>query len=189
MSIVQYTRTNDEWMVDNTLIEYCHLMQCQNAGVRPVPIIKEQQQLSNAGCGQWKMGGHYYSFTLDTQTRGELSGLTCIRNVSRPASVFAYVLSNQVISWLTKNEARSLTGWLQHPTASAQQITNYTPCLKKNAPTLESCSLNRHGLILIFFIKNSINTLLKIICIFNFGRMIGSYVARRLHAFLPLSQR
>jgi len=129
------------------------------------------------------MGGHYYSFTLDTQTRGELSGLTCIRNVSRPASVFAYVLSNQVISWLTKNEARSLTGWLQHPTASAQQITNYTPCLKKNAPTLESCSLNRHGLILIFFIKNSINTLLKIICIFNFGRMIGSYVARRLHAF------
>jgi len=52
MSIVQYTRTNDEWMVDNTLIEYCHLMQCQNAGVRPVPIIKEQQQLSNAGCGQ-----------------------------------------------------------------------------------------------------------------------------------------
>jgi len=56
-------------MVDNTLIEYCHLMQCQNAGVRPVPIIKEQQQLSNAGCGQWKYGWtllQLYTWHADT---------------------------------------------------------------------------------------------------------------------------
>ena len=43
-------------------------------------------------------------------------------------------------------------------------------CVSKNAPTVASCSFDKHGLILIFwyFLVNSINTLWKMICIFNF---------------------